>query len=42
MPKRNTPDDYKYYPLRQGDLDGLCWVYAVLNALQFLVPKARG
>ena len=42
MPKRNTPDDYTYYPLRQGDLDGLCGVYAVLNALQYLVPKARG
>ena len=42
MPKRNTPDDYKYYPLRQGDLDGLCGVYAVLNALQYLVPGAQG
>ena len=41
MPKSNTPDDYKYYPLRQGDLDGLCGVYAVLNALQYLVPKAQ-
>jgi len=41
MPKRNTPDDYEYYPLRQGDPDGLCGVYAVLNALQFLVPDAR-
>jgi hypothetical protein len=28
-------------PMRQGDLDGLCGVYAVLNAIQFLVPKAR-
>ncbi len=42
MPKRNTPDDCKYFPLRQGDLDGLCGVYAVINALQFLVPKAGG
>jgi len=41
MTKRNTPDDYTYYPLRQGDPDGLCGVYAVLNALQYLVPKAR-
>ena len=41
MTKRNTPDDYTYYPLRQGDLDGLCGVYAVLNALQYLVPKAQ-
>jgi hypothetical protein len=28
-------------PLRQGDLDGLCAVYAILNALQWLLPKAR-
>ena len=28
-------------PLRQGDLDGLCGVYSVLNALQWLVPAAR-
>jgi hypothetical protein len=28
-------------PLRQGDLDGLCGVYAILNALQWLLPKAR-
>jgi hypothetical protein len=28
-------------PLRQGDLDGLCGVYAVLNVTQLLVPKAR-
>ncbi len=41
MPKTNTPDNYKHYPLRQGDTDGLCEVYAVINALQFLVPKAR-
>ena len=27
-------------PLRQGDLDGLCGVYAILNALQWLLPKA--
>lgn len=40
MPLRNTPDDYTYNPLRQGDLDGLCGVYAVLNALQFLYPRA--
>jgi len=41
MPQRNTPDDYAYAPLRQGDLDGLCGVYAVLNALQFLFPRAK-
>ncbi|MGP0009991.1 MAG: hypothetical protein ACLPIG_14985, partial [Methylocella sp.] len=28
-------------PLRQGDLDGLCGVYAILNALQWLLPKVR-
>ncbi len=28
-------------PLRQGDLDGLCGVYAILNTLQWLLPKAR-
>jgi hypothetical protein len=28
-------------PLRQGDLDGLCGVYAILNALQWHLPKAR-
>lgn len=28
-------------PLRQGDLDGLCGVYAILNAVQWLLPKAR-
>jgi hypothetical protein len=28
-------------PLRQGDLDGFCGVYAILNALQWLLPKAR-
>src|ERR1017187_8302672 len=28
-------------PLRQGDLDGLCGVYACLNAIQLLVPAAR-
>jgi hypothetical protein len=28
-------------PLRQGDLDGMCGVYATINAIQFLVPKAR-
>jgi hypothetical protein len=28
-------------PLRQGDLDGLCGVYASLNAVQYLVPAAR-
>ena len=28
-------------PLHQGDLDGLCGVYAVLNVTQLLVPKAR-
>ena len=28
-------------PLRQGDLDGLCGVYSILNALQWLLPKAR-
>jgi hypothetical protein len=28
-------------PLRQGDLDGLCGVYSVLNALQWLLPGAR-
>jgi hypothetical protein len=26
-------------PLRLGDLDGLCGVYAILNALQSLLPK---
>ena len=34
-------DEYDYKPLRQGDLDGLCGVYAVLNALQWLVPAAQ-
>jgi len=34
-------DDYDYKPLRQGDVDGLCGVYAVLNALQWLVPAAQ-
>jgi hypothetical protein len=28
-------------PLHQGDLDGLCGVYAVINAIRFLVPAAR-
>jgi hypothetical protein len=28
-------------PLRQGDLDGLCGVYSILNALQWLLPRAR-
>jgi hypothetical protein len=28
-------------PLQQGELDGLCGVYAVINAVRFLVPKAR-
>jgi hypothetical protein len=28
-------------PLQQGELDGLCGVYAVINAIRFLVPKAR-
>jgi hypothetical protein len=28
-------------PLRQGDLDALCGVYAILNALQWLLPKAK-
>jgi hypothetical protein len=28
-------------PLRQCDLDGLCGVYAILNALQWHLPKAR-
>ena len=28
-------------PIRQGDLDGLCGVYSILNALQWLLPKAR-
>jgi hypothetical protein len=28
-------------PLRQGDLDGLCGVYAILNTIQWLLPKAR-
>ena len=41
MPPRKNPDDYDYKPLRQGDLDGLCGVYAVLNALQWLVPEAQ-
>jgi len=36
-----NPNKYDYMPLRQGDLDGLCGVYAVLNALQWLVPEAR-
>jgi hypothetical protein len=40
LPRKN-PDDYDYKPLRQGDLDGLCGVYAVLNALQWLVPEAQ-
>jgi hypothetical protein len=41
MPKHNSPDEYDYKPLRQGDLDGLCGVYAVLNALQWLVPETQ-
>jgi hypothetical protein len=28
-------------PLHQGSLDGLCGVYAVINAVRFLVPAAR-
>ena len=28
-------------PLQQGELDGLCGCYAVINAIRFLVPKAR-
>ncbi len=28
-------------PLHQGDLDGLCGVYAALNVTQLLVPQAR-
>jgi hypothetical protein len=41
MALRKNPNDYDYKPLRQGDLDGLCGVYAVLNALQWLVPEAQ-
>jgi hypothetical protein len=41
MPQLKNPRDYNYKPLRQGDLDGLCGVYAVLNALQWLVPEAQ-
>ncbi len=41
MPRHKNPDEYDYRPLRQGDLDGLCGVYAVLNALQWLVPAAQ-
>jgi hypothetical protein len=33
--------DVDLTPIRQGDFDGLCTVYAVLNALQWLLPKAR-
>ena len=33
--------DVDLKPLRQGDLDGLCGVYAILNALQWLLPRAR-
>jgi len=29
-------------PLRHGDLDGLCGVHSILNALQWPLPKARG
>jgi hypothetical protein len=29
-------------PLRQGDLDRLCGVYAVVNALRFLCPELTG
>lgn len=39
MTAYNLNPDLK--PLRQGDLDGLCGVYAILNALQWLLPKAR-
>lgn len=28
-------------PLQQGDLDGLCGVYAVINAIRYLVHAAR-
>jgi hypothetical protein len=41
MALRKNPNNYDYKPLRQGDLDGLCGVYAVLNALQWLVPEAQ-
>jgi hypothetical protein len=33
--------DVDLKPIRQGDFDGLCTVYSVLNALQWLLPKAR-
>ena len=31
------PGSFK--PYRQGDLDGLCGIYAIINAVSFLCPE---
>ena len=36
--KRRSP----HQPYRQGDLDGLCGIYAVINALRALCPELTG
>ncbi|MFT5509198.1 MAG: hypothetical protein ACI89J_002279 [Hyphomicrobiaceae bacterium] len=37
--KRQAPDRRLPRPFRQGDLDGLCGVYSVVNAIRALCPE---
>ena len=37
---RNKPSDMT--PFRQGDLDGLCGIYVIINCVRFLCPEANG
>ena len=37
--KRQAPDRRLPRPFRQGDLDGLCGVYSIVNAIRVLCPE---
>ena len=36
---RRLPTRRRIKPMRQGDLDGLCGVYAIVNAIRWLCPN---
>jgi len=36
---RRLPTRRRIKPMRQGDLDGLCGVYAIINAIRWLCPS---